>query len=77
MKLTKHWTILKGKHYINFVIGDLNAKNTAWWGDVSAYPGEAISDVTGLREMQFSVPSYVTNLCYNKLKSQLAYHYST
>jgi hypothetical protein len=21
--------------------------------------------------------SYVTNLCYNKLKSQLAYHYST
>ena len=25
----------------------------------------------------FSVPSYVTNLCYNKLKSQLAYHYST
>ena len=22
----------------------------------------------------FSVPSYVTNLCYNKLKSQLAYH---
>ena len=25
----------------------------------------------------FSVPSYVNNLCYNKLKSQLAYHYST
>ena len=28
-------------------------------------------------QSQFSVPSYVTNLCYSKLKSQLADHYST
>ena len=29
-------------------IGDFNAKNTAWWGDTDDYPGESISNITGL-----------------------------
>ena len=37
------------------------------------YKNSPICHLTNL----FSVPSYLTNLCYNKLKSQLAYHYST
>ena len=28
--------------------GDFNAKNTAWWGDTDDYPGESISNITGL-----------------------------
>ena len=40
---------IKGKNpYINFVIGDLNAKNSVWWGDITDYPGESISDITVL-----------------------------
>ena len=40
---------IKGKNsYINFVIGDLNAKNTVWWGDTTDYPGEVIADKTSL-----------------------------
>jgi uncharacterized protein (DUF427 family) len=40
---------IKGKNsYINFVIGDLNAKNTVWWGDITDYPGESISNITDL-----------------------------
>ena len=40
---------IKGKNpYINFVIGDLNAKNTVWWGDITDYPGEIISDKASL-----------------------------
>ena len=36
---------IKGKiPYINFVIGDFNAKNTAWWGDFTDYPGGIISN---------------------------------
>jgi len=46
---------IKGKNpYVNIVIGDFNAKNTIWWGDISDYPGEVISDVTtshGLHEI--------------------------
>ena len=38
---------IKGKNpCINFIIGDLNAKNSVWWGDISDYPGEPISDIT-------------------------------
>ena len=40
---------INGKNpYINIAIGDLNAKNTAWWGEISDYPGEAISGTTTL-----------------------------
>ena len=40
---------IKGKHpYINFVIGDFNAKNTAWWGDFTDYPVGIISNLTDL-----------------------------
>ena len=40
---------IKGKNpYINLVIGDLNAKNTAWWGDITDYQGEVISDAASL-----------------------------
>ena len=46
---------VKGKNpYINFVIGDLNAKNTVWWGDITDYSGESISNITelhGLRQI--------------------------
>ena len=46
---------IKGKNpYINFVIGDLNAKNTIWWGDTTDYPGETISNIIdfhGLHEI--------------------------
>ena len=38
---------IKGKNpYINIIIGDMNAKNTNWWGGFSDYPGEVISDIT-------------------------------
>ena len=40
---------IKGKNpSINFVIGDFNAKNTAWWGDFTDYPGGVISNLTDL-----------------------------
>ena len=40
---------IKGKNpYANFIIGDLDAKNTTWWGDTTDYPGETISNITGL-----------------------------
>ena len=32
----------------NSVTGELNTKNTIGWGDTTDYPGEAISDITGL-----------------------------
>ena len=39
-ELSKTLDNIKGKNpYINFVIDDLNAKNSSWWGDVSDYPG--------------------------------------
>ena len=25
-----------------------NANNSVWWGDITDYPGESISDITGL-----------------------------
>ena len=41
--------------YVNLVVGDFNAQNTAWWwwwwgggGDTDDYPGESISIITGL-----------------------------
>ena len=38
---------IKGKNpYINVVIGDLNAKNTAWYGDTTDYPGSSIANIT-------------------------------
>ena len=46
---------IKGKNpYTNFIIGDLIAKNTTWWGDKTDYPGETISNITclhGLHEI--------------------------
>ena len=40
---------IKGKNPdTNFIIGDRNAKNTTWWGDTTGYPGETISNITGL-----------------------------
>ena len=40
---------IKGKNpYTNFIIGDLNAKNTRWWGDTTDNPGETISNITDL-----------------------------
>ena len=44
---------IKGKNpYANFVVGDLNAKNTAWWGSSTDYPGESISSITDLNGLQ-------------------------
>ena len=45
--------IKRNNPYINFVIGDstcgdFNAKNTAWWGDFTDYPGGIISNLTDL-----------------------------
>ena len=43
---------IKGKNpYINFVIGDFNAKNTAWCGDFTEYPGGIISNLTDLHSL--------------------------
>ena len=48
-ELDKTLDNIKGKNpYINIVIGDLNTKNIAWWGEVSDYPGEAIPGTTTL-----------------------------
>ena len=46
-KLSDTFTNINGKNsYVNFVVGDLNAKNSTWWGDVTDYPGEKILDAT-------------------------------
>ena len=43
---------IKGKNpYLNFLVGDFNAKNTACWGDISDYPGEKISDIAGVHDL--------------------------
>ena len=40
---------IKGKNpYVNLVIGDLNAKNTSWWGDITDYQGESIANIMDL-----------------------------
>ena len=37
-ELEKTLNNIKGKNpFINFVVGDLNAKNTAWWGETTDY----------------------------------------
>ena len=58
------------KPYVNFVIGDFNAKNTAWWGDTTDYPGESISNITGLHGFHeiINQPTYF----YSRKKSPLA-----
>ena len=46
-KLNNILNNIKGKNsYINFIIGELNAKNTTWWGDTTDYSGETIPNIT-------------------------------
>ena len=41
---------INGKNpYVNMVIGDLNAKNIAWYGDITDYLGSTIADTASLR----------------------------
>ena len=40
---------LNGKHpYVNLIIGDLNAKNRAWYGDITDYHGSTIADTASV-----------------------------
>ena len=36
------------KPHVNIVLGDLNAKNSAWYGDTTDYPGSTIADTASL-----------------------------
>ena len=47
---------IKGKNsYTNIAISDMNAKNNAWWGEISDYPGEAISGITTLHGLHETI----------------------
>ena len=38
---------INGKNpYVNVLVGDMNAKNSVWWGNQTDYPGDIIHDVS-------------------------------
>ena len=60
---------IKGKNpYINLVIGDLNAKNSAWYGEITDYPGLLLADTTSLHGLT-QIIDQPTNFEPNKTPS--------
>ena len=57
--------IIGNNPYINIVIGDFNARNTAWWGDTTNYPGESIADIRGLHGLH-QITNLPTVTCSHK-----------
>ena len=68
-KLDRTLHNIRGKNpYVNIVIGDFNAKNTAWFGEITDYPGLSIEDVTNSHSLT-QIINQPTNFEPNKRPS--------